>query len=83
MFTIKRKGETVEIQIYPHVPGAESWYYTATLSSNSEVGAQLIANAIETELIRRLKEIRSAAYESGFSDAKAKRKRESWFSGHL
>lgn len=79
MFTISRKKEVVEIKIEPNVLGAEGWYYTATIVANSELAAQFIANAVNEERRKTLQRIRGEAYDKGFSDAKAKRRKETWF----
>lgn len=81
MFNFKRHITKIELKIEPQISGADSWYYTFTADFHDEPGAQLVMNAIEDNLEKRLKKIRSDAYEEGWKDAKAKRKRADWFSG--
>lgn len=83
MFKLRREKETIYLDVEPNIEGAETWYYTFSRVGNSEPGSQMLINAINRERERRMKDAREAAYNQGWSDAKAKRKRETWFSGWL
>lgn len=50
---------------------------------NDEVYADLLMRNFEEKLRSELRRIREESYLSGFSDAKAKRKKETYFGGYF
>jgi hypothetical protein len=83
MFEVKREKNNVRIDVSLKIPGADTWYWTFHLSQHTDAEAQLLVNAINNNLEKVLKEIRKEAYEMGFKDARAKRRKETWFSGRF
>ena len=45
--------------------------------------AQLTVRHLRSLLRERMKDIRQAEYERGWKDAKGKRRKETWFRGHM
>jgi hypothetical protein len=80
MFNVYRDGNNLDVQIKFSVPGLDKPRYL-TLSSNrgNEVDAQLMVNRISEEYIKKLEELSKVEYLRGWADAKAKRKKSTWF----
>jgi hypothetical protein len=81
MITVERKDAVVRLHLKTEIDGAGEWTYYFDWTSGSKDYAQLLVNQFSLALEQQLKKIRKDAYDKGFSDAKAKRKRETWFSG--
>ncbi len=64
-----------------NIVGAKNWDYKFEFNENDIPTAQLVINAIKDQMNERLKVIREKAYEDGWKDAKAKKRRQDWFAG--
>jgi hypothetical protein len=75
-----RDGSTVTIK-------ATAWAANTTFSLVYQAGAEWAARLLARELGRcaseRMRQARQEAYTQGWKDAKAKRRKETWFSGEL
>lgn len=80
MFEIKR--DKTEIQIKLLCP-ANHYTYTLRYHCAEEDYAILLAEALRDGFYKHMKAIRAAAYQSGWSDAKSHRAKETWFAGDL
>lgn len=60
---------------------ASKWWYHFTCQRQDEAEALLLLDNLNKELERRVKQLCKDHYERGWKDAKAKRKKETWFRG--
>lgn len=81
MFEFKRIGKEIRLTISPNISGAENWTYYFRREEPSEPAAQLLLNAFESEMKKRLKATRQKYYDMGYKDAKAKRRKCDWIGG--
>ena len=80
---IERVSQSVSLLVglgLPHEDGSDTSVISCTWSCGSAAFAYLLAGHMRREMGRTLADIRAAAYESGWRDAKAKRKRRAEFS---
>lgn len=82
MFTFKREGTQVKLSVEAKSSVAARWY-EFNWNCSDDVYADLLVKAFELNLEEKMKQARKDAYAKGWADAKAKRKRESWFGGYL
>ena len=75
-----REGKQVKVSISPNKKQADS-YGLRMVDCNREVEARIIVNAFNEMKHRALATIRRNAYEQGYRDAKAKRRKISTFYG--
>lgn len=75
-----RDGSEVCISLHVVMAGPT---FTWRWSAGSEWAATLLLDAIRKQLASEMLAIREQAYKEGWRDAKAKRAKQSWFSGRL
>lgn len=80
MITFSRNDNKVIVKVEHGIFHGDQ-YFELDILQNYQYQAQLLRNALELNLSRKLEEIRKEAYEQGWKDAKAKRKKQTWFSG--
>lgn len=71
---VKRKDSRVVLEL----PTVLDRYYMLDLQFENEVVAQLIANDLDGRIDAAVKAARETAYEAGWADAKAKRKKRDY-----
>ena len=81
MINAKATKDGVTLGIEINIPGHKTWTYNFRWTTNDEAYSQLLTNQINEDVKKNLKVIRREAYNEGWKDAKAKRKKESWFGG--
>ena len=57
--------------------------FDATFDAGTPWAASLLRSALDEALSEQIRSARLLAYADGWRDAKAKRKRETWFAGWL
>lgn len=82
MEAVSRKDH-VQLSVPVCIPGHKEWLYHFTWKTHDEAYAQMLAYHVNKSLKEKMQEIRQQSYEQGWKDAKAKRKKETWFSGWL
>ena len=82
MINFKRNGLKVIAEIECNV-GVDKRFFQFTLDTNDEIYAVLLQENFQAFLRSSAERIRREAYEKGFKDAKAKRAKDAWFSGHF
>lgn len=82
MINFLRQETNVIAEIECNSTVAKRWL-SFSWNTTSELVAQLFVDNLENHLSERLQMERRKAYLAGWKDAKAKRKRETWFSGSL
>ena len=80
MFSFKRDKNQIVLTVEPHIKGAETWEYMFRMDCTDIPAAQLLINAFTARREELLSKIRRDSYEQGWNDAKAKRRKETWFS---
>jgi hypothetical protein len=83
MINIKRNKNQVEVGISVYVPEWENRTFLFYWDAGSEWGAGFLASGLRTALRDAIKTAREEAYEQGWKDAKAKRTKETYFSGYF
>mgnify|MGYP001569010560 CR=1 FL=1 len=80
---VKIEGSKVVIvvEFYNGMAGDYTWKFTNDCGNERYAG--LAASALQSQLQDKMRTIRQEAYEDGYKDAKAKRKRKNLFSGWL
>ena len=78
---ITNRAENLLISIDWYGPRTGLWQSEFTVDTGNKILAGFMAEAIEQQFAERVAQIRRAAYNNGFADAKAKRARSTWFSG--
>ena len=81
MFEFTRKGYQIQLKIEACIPGAENWRFHFDHNGHDEPAAQLLLNAIESHMEKRLKATRQDFYNLGYKDGKTKQKRCDWIGG--
>lgn len=81
MISIKRDGTNVSVTIDVVIPFWNERQFTLNWSAGSEWGAGLLAKAMKDRLWEHMKATREEFYLKGYADAKAKRKKETYFNG--
>lgn len=79
MLFFSRKDSTLEVTVQFFVPGLGLRNFKLTDARNHETEAQLIVNSLKDHMHEQLKKIAEEEYKRGWADAKAKRKRSTWF----
>lgn len=82
MILFKRDGTRVKVEVDSKLAIPKS-IYLFYWEASGEGHAELLVNQLQTKFSDALREARREAYNAGFKDAKAKRKREDWFWGGL
>lgn len=82
MFTFERDGTSLKLQVEAKTYIAKRWY-SFSWQCTDEIYADLLVKNFQEHLSNRLQGIRRSAYEEGWKDAKAKKKKETWFAGWL
>ena len=80
MITFSRKGTEVLVDVKHGVFFGEE-YFRLEIHQAYEYQAELLLRQLDKNLSSQLERIRKEAYEQGFKDAKAKRAKQTWFSG--
>lgn len=87
MIRIKRDNEKVNLLFDSDLPfdcaGDTVVTFDFSCSTPQPYYAQLATNYLRERLLAEMQRIRRKAYEKGWRDARAKRKKEDWFSGNL
>lgn len=83
MIQITRKGTSVKIDFTSRIPLCDVRVFGFNWECNTEVYAGLLTNHLSNGLWSELVRVRKEAYEKGWKDAKAKVRKENWFSGAL
>ncbi len=73
-----KKDVHIQVEAASHI---KNRCYVVVLQCHDEIHAELLASNLTDHMFSLIKEIRRKAYNQGWTDAKSKRKRESWFSG--
>ncbi len=79
--SITRQGKQVALAVTVNIPFYDDRMFTLEWNCDSEVYAGLLADAMQRQTKETLKAIRREAYNEGWRDAKAKRKKATWFGG--
>lgn len=79
--SIKRDGNHVALSVTIDIPFYNATYFTFIWNCESGVYAGLLADAMQRQTKETLKTIRREAYGQGWRDAKAKRKKATFFGG--
>jgi hypothetical protein len=82
MIQITRDGSKIVITVRGQHPVA-STDFIATCNLNDENYAKLATDNLQRHLWATLTVIRERAYEQGWKDAKAHRRKANWFSGTI
>lgn len=77
-FTID--GKDLLVRIESELPPKENVYLLRWNTADA-CYANLLGDHLRSKLNNKLRAIREEAYEQGWKDAKAKRKKKDWFSG--
>ena len=87
MIRIKRDNEKVVLLFDTGLPhdceGKTTVAWDFTVTTPAPYYAQLVTDYYRDRLRSEMQRIRREAYEEGWADAKAKRKKQDWFSGSL
>lgn len=81
MITFKREGSVVICKVEMDMPYWDTRIYHFRWETGSDVCSSLLTQHARTTLSDKLRAIRKEAYNRGWKDAKAKTKKEEWFSG--
>lgn len=80
LLNLERSGSDVRVT-------AKSWTAGTTFflvyNAGCEWAARLLLSDLDQALCNRMEKIRREAYAQGWKDAKARRRKETWFSGEL
>lgn len=79
MIEFLREGSLIKVKVKTTVLGGHWW--APVIECNSEPYASLLRQHMHEDLNHKLEAIRREAYLKGWKDAKAKVKKETWFSG--
>jgi len=79
MIEFIKDGEEVLVKV--NTSSSINWHIKAKFNCNSELYAALLRQELHSHLNNTLERIRKQAYEQGWKDAKARTKKETWFSG--
>lgn len=79
MIKIYRKKTYVFVEVDTNL----DWVVPFKWVQSSELDAVLLERHLRDELYSRVEAIREEAYNQGWKDAKAKRKKQTWFWGIL
>jgi hypothetical protein len=82
VLNFKREGTKVIAVIEANV-SQDKRFLHFSWDTNDEMWGELLQENLQNGLRLKLEDIRRKAYESGWKDARGKRKRETWFSGWL
>ncbi len=86
MLEIKRDGNSAIIHMDTDLPHNRPYVNTLWVFKSEEGSpwhAELVVRYLKNRLKECVKQIRRDAYEQGWKDARAKRVKETWFSGEL
>lgn len=78
MISFTREGSVVTAQIEANV-GVDKRFFRFTVSLSDDVYASMLRENFDHYLRDKVKSIREEEYEKGWADAKAKRKKQTWF----
>ena len=76
-----RDGSQVQIRVETRLNGGT--VFPLSFETGRAYVADLLLRYFSDLLTHRMKDIRADAYAQGWADAKAKRAKETWFSGEL
>lgn len=79
MISFSRIENTVKVKVQHGIFHNDA-HFALTINQDYEYQAQLLLNQLDKHLRNNLEAIRKEAYEQGWKDAKAKRKKKTWFS---
>lgn len=79
MFHFTRYGKQVRVVVDLKISDLPTYEYTLFWNCNDDVYAELLADKLRDALQRKLERIRRTSYEEGFADAKAKRRKRTFF----
>jgi len=76
---VKREDSKVRIRVDIEVPGEGRVYYMLSIELGNRFYAAFVADAIREQFNDHMARVRREAYEAGWKDAKAKRRKQKWF----
>ena len=77
MITVTHKTKTVSLTVRGDHP-IDGWSFYFENTRTTEPGAALLAENLRNHLAGHIRQIKTAAYERGWKDAKAKRRKRGW-----
>ncbi len=80
MIELMRKGEAVEVRI-DSGSGVKATIRSGRIKFQDEDVAAVMLSAYEDMLFNALQTMRREEYKAGWKDAKAKRRKRTWFKG--
>ena len=80
MIRFRRSDTDVIAEVDLYIPGIGEQFYPAKFNLATEVEAAFVCQAIKEHMNDSLESIRNESYSAGWRDAKAKRRRKTWFS---
>ena len=83
MLTVKRDGTKAVLAVTLPVPFYEDRVFSMIFDAYYVEYSSFLCSAIDLALRDALKKARKDAYEQGYKDAKAKRRKETWFSSRI
>ena len=83
MIKFKRDGTLATVTIEAAIPYYDRRVFPMTFDCSTEVYAGLLTNLLEETVEASVRLAREEAYAKGYKDAKAKRRKETWFRGRL
>jgi hypothetical protein len=78
--TLYQNAADVCLRLSSHTAGTD---FRLVYNAGAEWAARLLHADLRERLSQRMRQIRQEAYAQGWKDAKAKRRKETWFSGEL
>ena len=83
MIQFKRDGTNAVCAVTIPVPTMDRRIYRFRFETGTEEYAALLTEAMRTEFRRIVQKSRKEAYEAGWRDAKARRRKQEYFAGYL
>ena len=83
MIEVNRKDNEVEIEVSLDIPHYGTRVFSFSFNCGGACYAGLLTDKINTVIWNRMKAIRAEAYEQGWSDAKSKRPKQTWFKSNF
>lgn len=62
---------------------AKGYYFPMSFNTNDPIYAALLADSFNESIRRGIRAVREEAYNAGWQDAKAKRRKADWFSSYV
>ena len=81
MIEIKQNGSDIEVKVDYFVPTKGVYCRKFRHTCANEELAAFVSSAMRDQMSGALRSIKETAYDKGWADAKAKRKKQDWFGG--